>query len=74
VDKVKAYYRSPEGKIEEHELAAIDAAHACQLHPSEWSLTGKFLPVDDPVAAQRRLLASPTFEGQMARDAVRPPR
>jgi hypothetical protein len=74
VDKIKAFYRDPEGKITEHLLEQLDINHALQNHPHEWSLDGKFLPADDPVATQRRLLASPTFEGQLARDAERPPR
>jgi hypothetical protein len=67
VPKIKAYHRTAEGKIEEHFLEEIDATFATQMHPSEWSLTGKFLPVDDPVSAQRRLLMSPTFEGAVER-------
>ena len=65
---------APEGKIVEHELELIDANHAIQLHPHEWSLDpNKFASPDDTVAAQRRHLMAPTFEGQMARDAERTP-
>jgi hypothetical protein len=73
VDKVKAYYRSPEGKIEEHLLDRIDVNHAVQNHPHEWSTDGKFGDPADPVAAQRRLLASPGWEGDLARAAERTP-
>jgi hypothetical protein len=71
VAKVKAYYRSPEGAIEEQMLEEIDANLAIRLFPHEWSLTGKFGDPADPVAAQRRRLLAQGPEGDAARAAER---
>lgn len=73
-DLVTAFHKTETGKIEAATMSAIDRTHAVQYFPHEWSLDGKtFAAPDDPVAARRRLLASPGPEGDAARKAERTP-
>jgi hypothetical protein len=69
----KAFHRQADGSIVEVTLSRLDFNHAIKLHPHEYSVDGKFAAPDDPLAAQRRLLASPGWDGELARWQERTP-
>jgi hypothetical protein len=66
---VVLFYTPPEGPVERHELVAIDAMHAIENHPSEWSTNppGKGVAVVDKV--QKPLVLKPELLGDPTRQA-----